>query len=570
MVPMASARTTRRRPARPGDVVGKVAAGAIGALLLTACSPSGMTVRPNPETSGTPALVVGTTERIGSLDPAGPTDPASALVQAQVLPTLLRQSDAGGDAIPDLAETAEFTAPDEYTVTLPGGLHWANGHELTSSDVAFSIDRLREIDDPNGAAALLERVTDVDTPNAQTIVFTLVDDDDESFPLALTGAAGTVVDEEVFAPDALTPDRDIVDADAFGGAYRITSWDSEGLVEFTPYIDGARTQRDDGDDEEGQDGEDQEDQDEQEEDASPRGVVILTRFDTSENLALALRQGDVDVAFRGLSPADLAAARGGASQSVIEGPVRDVHALALGGDGPPPAVREAIALLVDRDELARAGYSGLDAPLFAFLPDEVEGSLDLFRTGDVDGAGGPDAAQAREALDAAGIPLPVDLEITVDAAYAGDPIRDVLRVLEAQLERDGLFAVELTEPAPATPSPTPTITATPTATPNPTRTASPTPAERSAPPVFARSVVPDSADPLATLLPFLRLDDRAPTQQGDLDLGALQRRLAADAVAIPLLQGAQTAVVRDGVTGVTLDGSARLRFEQIRFAANGG
>lgn len=36
---------------------------------------------------------------------------------------------------PSLAESAEFTAPDEYTVKLKPGLTFANGNELTSSDV---------------------------------------------------------------------------------------------------------------------------------------------------------------------------------------------------------------------------------------------------------------------------------------------------------------------------------------------------------------------------------------------------------------------------------------------------
>jgi peptide/nickel transport system substrate-binding protein len=38
----------------------------------------------------------------------------------------------------------------------------------------------------------------------------------------------------VFSADAVTPDQDIVKADAFGGPYSITKWDFNKTVEFTP------------------------------------------------------------------------------------------------------------------------------------------------------------------------------------------------------------------------------------------------------------------------------------------------------------------------------------------------
>ena len=49
------------------------------------------------------------------------------------------------DVEPDIAVSAEFTAPTEYTVKLKPGLKWANGHDLTASDVKFTFDR--QLDD---------------------------------------------------------------------------------------------------------------------------------------------------------------------------------------------------------------------------------------------------------------------------------------------------------------------------------------------------------------------------------------------------------------------------------------
>ena len=72
-------------------------------------------------------------------------------MQNQVFPFLVNTDYNSTEVVPDIAESAEFTSPTEYTVTLPAGLKWANGNDLTSSDVKFSFDRKIAIADPNGA-----------------------------------------------------------------------------------------------------------------------------------------------------------------------------------------------------------------------------------------------------------------------------------------------------------------------------------------------------------------------------------------------------------------------------------
>src|SRR5690606_5230040 len=126
------------------------------------------------------------------------------------------------------------TSPTEYTVTLPAGLKWANGNDLTSADVKFSFDRNLAIADPNGASSLLYNLESVETPDDTTVIFHLKSANDQVFPYILTSFPGAIVDDEVFAADAITPDQDIVAADAFGGPYRITSWDFNKTVEFEP------------------------------------------------------------------------------------------------------------------------------------------------------------------------------------------------------------------------------------------------------------------------------------------------------------------------------------------------
>src|SRR5215207_4549016 len=110
----------------------------VAALALAGCSAGGDTG--GDDTSGD-SITVGTTDKVTTLDPAGSYDNGSLAVQTQVFPYLLNTDYQSTDVVPDLAESAEFTSPTEYTVTLPEGLKWANGNDLTSSDVKFSFDR---------------------------------------------------------------------------------------------------------------------------------------------------------------------------------------------------------------------------------------------------------------------------------------------------------------------------------------------------------------------------------------------------------------------------------------------
>ena len=104
-------------------------------------------------------------------------------MQTQVFPYLVNTDYNSTEVVPDLAESAEFTSPTEYTVTLPEGLKWANGNDLTSSDVKFSFDRNLAIADPNGASSLLYNLDSVEAPDDTTVVFHLKAENDQVFPL---------------------------------------------------------------------------------------------------------------------------------------------------------------------------------------------------------------------------------------------------------------------------------------------------------------------------------------------------------------------------------------------------
>jgi peptide/nickel transport system substrate-binding protein len=366
-----------------------LAIGALGvsALVLAGCG-GGST--DSPDASGD-ALIVGTTDKVTTLDPAGSYDNGSLAVQTQVFPYLVNTDYNSNEVVPDLAETAEFTSPTEYTVTLPADLKWSNGNDLTSADVKFSFDRNLAIADPNGASSLLYNLESVEAPDDTTVVFHLKTANDQVFPFILTSFPGAIVDDEVFAADALTSDDDIVAADAFGGPYKITSYDFNKTVEFTPNENYVGLL-----------------------DAPVNSGVILSYFAESSNLKLAVQEGDIDVAYRSLSATDVEDLSTNDAVQVIDGPGGEIRYIVFNFDTQPYgattaeadaakalAVRQAVADLVDREAISEQVYKGTYTPLYSFVPEGFAGATEVLKEMYGDGAGAPDAAKAKATLEAA-------------------------------------------------------------------------------------------------------------------------------------------------------------------------
>ena len=65
---------------------------------------------------------------------------------------------------PDAARDCLFTSATTYTCTLNKKLFFHNGHQLTSSDVKFSIERATRLNVAGSSASLLSSLRKIDTP----------------------------------------------------------------------------------------------------------------------------------------------------------------------------------------------------------------------------------------------------------------------------------------------------------------------------------------------------------------------------------------------------------------------
>ena len=180
---------------------------------------------------GSAPWILGTTESVTAMDPAGSYDFGSWNVQYNVFEQLLTIPAGAAEPVGDAAESCAYDDPQTITCTLREGLTFSNGNELTSSDVLFSLKRNIEIADPNGSSVLLYNISDgaeenptlaegaVETPDDLTVVFHL-NAADTTFLKLLSTATTSIVDEETFPADSLMADDAIIGS----GPYKLSQY----------------------------------------------------------------------------------------------------------------------------------------------------------------------------------------------------------------------------------------------------------------------------------------------------------------------------------------------------------
>jgi len=517
------------------------------ALALTACTgPSGTTATSGTATGGT--ITVGTTDKVTSLDPAGSYDNGSFMVMNQIYPFLMNSAPGSPDPEADIAESAEFTTPTEYTVKLKPGLKWANGNDLDSADVKFTFDRQVKIADPNGPSSLLGNLDSVEAPDATTVVFKLKQGNDQTFPQILGSPVAPIVDDEVFPADEVLDDDSIVSGKAFAGPYAIDSYKKNELIAFKAY-DGYQ----------GLLG------------APATPTVNMKYYADSNNLKLDIQQGNIDVAYRSLTPTDVESLGKDSKVKVHKGPGGELRYIVFNFDTIPfgaatsdadaakaLAVRQAAAHLVDRQAIATQVYKDTYTPAYSYVPAGFTGAIEPLK--DLYGDnGGPSVDKAKATLEAAGVTTPVTLNLQYNPDHYGPSSGDEYAMIKNQLETGGLFKVNLQS----------------------TEWVTYQKSRITDYPMYQLGWFPDYSDADNYLSPFFAKDNFLNNNYDNADVDRMiseqrvtvdqakrtgliediQTAVANDLSTLPLLQGAQVAVAGTNVQGVdqTLDASFKFR-----------
>ena len=301
--------------------------------------------------------ILGTTDTVTALDPAGSYDLGSSTLEYNLYQTLLTVPPNSTDIVGDAAKSCTYDDPTTLTCTLNPDEKFSNGDPLTSSDVKYSFERAIKIQDANGAAIyLLGSITDtakdgtvtlnkgaIETPDDQTVVFHL-DHPDTTFQYVLTyPGAAAIVDEDVFPADKKLADDQVIGS----GPYQLSQYKSgeQAVLELNPNYTGQ--------------------------DKGKTAQVFVKYYSEPSALKLAAQNGEVDVAWRSLSPTDVAALKKDSNVTVATGKGSEIRYWVWKVDGPVGkqlAIRQAAAQVIDREAIAKDAYDGTVDPLYSIVP----------------------------------------------------------------------------------------------------------------------------------------------------------------------------------------------------------
>ncbi|UFR05487.1 ABC transporter substrate-binding protein [Streptomyces sp. Go40/10] len=487
------------------------------------------------------SVVMGMSDDVLATDPASGYDPGSWLLFNNVFQSLLSFPKGATEPRPDLARQCLFTDTRAmvYKCELKDGLKFSNGDALTSADVKFSFDRMLRINDPAGPAIMFPMLDKVETPDAKTAIFHLKVPD-ATFPSKIASGAGSIVDHRQYDANGLRTDHQAVGS----GPYKLDSFDKDQAV-FS--VNGNYR------------GE-----------AKPKNSGVTLKFFHGDRTALrkALLDGGIDIAYRGLSAADIAALDQQADNNgvdVIDGSSAEVQHLVFNMKDPvagKSGVRKAMAYLIDRDALIHDVYRGTATPLYSIIPAGVTGHNTAFF--DTYGAR-PSRDKAAAALRADGITGKVKLTLWSTPSRYGPATDQELKAIAGQLNASGLFEADVQSVAydqyekdiaagkygvyvkgwvPDYPD-----------------------ADNFTAPFFGKGNVLNNNYNNNTITKSLIPDTAAQSDRTatDKDFGRLQDIVADELPVLPVWQAKQYAVVRDGVYGLEycLDASTVFRFWEI-------
>jgi peptide/nickel transport system substrate-binding protein len=369
--------------------------------------------------------ILGSTETITSMDPAGSYDIGSWNMQYSIFEQLLTVPSGESEPIGDAAESCAYDDPQTITCTLRDGLTFSNGNELTSSDVKFSFERNIAIADPNGASVLLAQLAEpdadpavmredaIETPDDTTVVFNL-NGPDTTFLKLLSTAVTSIVDEETFPADELADDEAVIGS----GPFKLSQFKAgeQAVLEANESYEGERT--------------------------AMAPEVFVQFFNSAGSLKEAISTGQIDVAWRTLGPTDLNDLAGNDDVEVLEGEGSEFRYWVFqfaNEEVKDVAVRQAVAQIIDRDTIASDAYDGTVTPAYSIVPPGFGGQKDSFK----EKYGEPDPDAAAALLEDAGVETPVELTLGYTPTRYGPNSVDEANELASQLEESGLFTTSI-------------------------------------------------------------------------------------------------------------------------------
>jgi peptide/nickel transport system substrate-binding protein len=382
------------------------------------------TEAPTQATTGADTIIIGTTDTISSFDPADAYATRDWEVIRNIDEGLLQWEAGSGDKLePGMATGMPEVSDDglTYTFTLRDGIKFGDGTDMTSQMYADSMNRVLTIgpDCPNGVADALVTpyLASVEAPDAKTIVFHLKQPVAYFLQLVAT-APYRPADPNIFPADQcmLYPDAPIYGT----GPWYVSQFvpDQQIVFEPNPYYTGNY----------------------------PAQVkqVIVRFFSDPQTEALAIQNGEIDIAWRylggelisqlkGVSGLNVGTINGGSIRYLILN-----HTMAPMDD---PNVVKAIASAIDRNEISDTVFGGEVNPIYSMVPPGFLGASEAFDTM----YASPNLDAAKSFLEASGYSEsnPLEFELWYPPEHYGTQTAAWVQVIQKELEATGMIKVTL-------------------------------------------------------------------------------------------------------------------------------
>ncbi|KUH39531.1 MULTISPECIES: ABC transporter substrate-binding protein [Streptomyces] len=390
----------------------QVAAALASISLLAGCSLFG-----DDEAEAENKIVVGTTSSPTTLDPAAAWDSSWELYR-NVFQTLLSFPTGSTTPQPDAADCKfSDTVSKVYQCDLRDGLTFSSGAKLDAAAVKHSIERIRTINADGGPSGLLGSLERIETSGDKTVIFRLKESD-ATFPFVLATPAMSIVEPASYPAGELRTDGKVVGS----GPYTLENYTEgrEAALVKNPSYKGYADRKND--------------------------AVTIRYFGDSEAMVAALKKKEIDATYRGLTAEEVVDLSEKKPENeglqVVESTGATIHYLVFDPQDPQagkPAVRKAVAQLIDRGALVAKAYRGTAEPLYSMVPKGIAGHTTLF----FDQYGDPSVDKARKILRKAGIDEPVKLTFGYATDRYGSSTAAEFAEIKRQLEASGLFEVTL-------------------------------------------------------------------------------------------------------------------------------